>query len=59
MSDLFYRNHLLNTTMDALLSMPWLYETLAEGVEEEEVSAVPTVDDKVPDQEAMLTGRLL
>ena len=45
--------------MDALLSMPWLYETLAEGVEEEEVAAVPTVDDKVPDQEAMLTGRLL
>ena len=44
--------------MDALLSMPWLYETLAEGVEEEEVAAVPTVD-KVPNQEAMLTGRLL
>ena len=57
MSDLFYRNHLLNTTMDA--SMPCLYETLAEGVEEEEVATVPTVDDKVPDQEAMLTGRLL
>ena len=46
--------------MDALLSMPWLYETLAEGVEEEVSAAtVPTVDDKVPDQEAMLTGRLL
>ena len=45
--------------MDALLSMPWLYETLAEGVEEEEVAAVSTADDKVPDQEAMLTGRLL
>ena len=44
--------------MDALLSMPWLYETLAEGVEEE-VSAVSTADDKVPDQEAMLTGGLL
>ena len=41
--------------MDALLSMPWLYETLAEGVEEE-VAAEPTVD-KVPDQEAMQTGR--
>ena len=44
--------------MDALLSMPWLYETLAEGMEEEEVAAVPTVD-KVSDQEAMLTGRRL
>ena len=58
MSDLFYRNYLLNTTMDALLSMPWLYETLAEGVEEEVAAALPTVD-KIPDLEAMLTGRLL
>ena len=41
--------------MDALLSMPWLYETLAEGAEEE-VTTEPTVD-KVPDQEAMQTGR--
>ena len=43
--------------MDALLSMPWLYETLAEGAEEE-VATEPTVD-KAPDQEAMLIGRLL
>ena len=43
--------------MDALLSMPWLYETLIEDRAAEE-TATPTMDT-TKEQEAIQTGRLL
>ena len=42
--------------MDALLSMPWLYETLAEDRAAEESATVSMEETKEP--EAMQTGRL-
>ena len=42
--------------MDALLSMPWLYETLTEDRAAEEAAAASMEETK--EQEAMQTGRL-
>ena len=42
--------------MDALLSMPWLYETLAEDRAAEE-AAIPALEG-TKELEAMQTGRL-
>ena len=42
--------------MDALLSMPWLYETLAEDRAAEE-AAIPALEE-TKEHEAMQTGRL-
>ena len=41
--------------MDALLSMPWLYETLTEDRAAEEAAAAM---EETKEQEAMQTGRL-
>ena len=43
--------------MDALLSMPWLYETLAEDRAAEETAATADMEE-TKEQEAMQTGRL-
>ena len=43
--------------MDALLSMPWLYETLTED-RAAEAAAAATAMEETKEQEAMKTGRL-
>ena len=44
--------------MDALLSMPWILETIAEGQATEQIPAIAanTNMDKALEQEAMQTG---
>ena len=49
-------NYLLDI-MDALLSMPWLYETLTEDRAAEEAAAAASMEE-TKEQEAMQTGRL-
>ena len=43
--------------MDALLSMPWLYETLTEDRAAEEAAAAAAMEE-TKEQEAMQIGRL-